>query len=899
MDIDTQVSDWQPQILTYPQSPTCIDMDDLEAKGSDRQPEIYSVPPTPPLLDRDPEAVEPPNIRSWNAPASQTAANYGDPSDGFWSLYLDLSDKMGDKVFESWKADAEGILIFVGLSPAHFVFINLNRMSKTGLFSTVVAAFILESYKMLSPDSGDTTNAILTQILVSGQLANISNATPLTSVDASGTHPFKPTASAVRVNLLWFLSLVLSLNCALSATLMQQWARRYRELTGSGGAPHKRGHIQAYIFDGMTRFGFLARVIVPISTLLHIAVFLFFVGLVEFLFPIYTAIAYTTLVSIGIFAFPYAILTILPSFFFNCPFGTPLSGITWRLSQLSQFGFLWARLKIGGLFHTLSFNQTDRRAVGRREWRETIENRLEKRRLWLSQGQRKLVEHSAYKAYSTVATNALLWTLRAVDEDKEIEDFVSRIPGIFESRVISNPIWAILPLMSDRFDRNLGSRLCDLLKTCIPETSDLDEKMRICRLRVCVKCLWYFGNAYNTDEYKSLSFSLLVTLASPEIIRCVQAEQDSSIRVLGRCFGALVANRLTSGDVRSPIRPSVVPSATTLACLSAILAIEEHDVELLLRKPGSVAIANMISLTFGEVGTALASAAPSKVRDMVQQTLATLSRALPSEDHEDDASSQLSQPLALLAGSDRKFERALVSYFHGLGMAIQGASPLSEEVRTSCLRMCLKGLWLCGKAYHDPSNQLLPNSPLVLASPAITHLSQTEHPVARITGRCFGALIVSKLVGAFMSPNPLSDRDRADNVELACRILSISVSQNREDSLLPLPCQLLVINFRSVASLMSGEIDTLFTAEGVRADILTTAYDTLHILKKHLNEVVLRPLDRHTHQLLDTIHAIVTMYAERSGLQQSQLKEQAVQTLDQMRQVLAVLLPDVSNQQPP
>jgi hypothetical protein len=105
---------------------------------------------------------------------------------------------------------------------------------------------------------------------------------------------------------------------------------------------------------------------------------------------------------------------------------------------------------------------------------------------------------------------------------------------------------------------------------------------------------------------------------------------------------------------------------------------------------------------------------------------------------------------------------------------------------------------------------------------------------------------------------------------------------------------------------MSGEIDTLFTAEGVRAEILTTAYDTLHILEKHLNEVVLRPLDRHTDQLLDRIHAIVTMYAERSGLQQSQLKEEAVQTLDQMRQVLVVLLPEVvvllpevSNQQPP
>ncbi|KAH9169500.1 hypothetical protein EDB89DRAFT_1804312, partial [Lactarius sanguifluus] len=232
-----------------------------------------------------------------------------------WSMYLTLSEKAGKEVIENWKGDAEGILIF------------------TGLFSATVAAFIIEGYKNLSPDSSNTTNALLTQI--SGQLANISTGTPLTSVTGQslGSHPFNPTASAIRVNVLWFLSLVLSLNCALSATLMQQWARRYQELTQRRNAVHRRGRMQAYISDGMSRFKILAQAVVPISTLLHISVFLFFAGLVEFLFPIYTTVAYTTLVCIGMSAFPYAILTILPSVYFNCPYGTPMSGFIWRISQ--------------------------------------------------------------------------------------------------------------------------------------------------------------------------------------------------------------------------------------------------------------------------------------------------------------------------------------------------------------------------------------------------------------------------------------------------------------------------------------------------------------------------------------------------------------------------------------
>ncbi|KAH9071478.1 hypothetical protein EDB83DRAFT_2198475, partial [Lactarius deliciosus] len=232
--------------------------------------------------------------------------NHGDPSDGLWSIYLTEAEKEDMQLTESWKGDTDGILVF------------------TGLFSATVAAFLIESYKKLSPDSGDTTNVLLTQI--SAQLVSISNGTSLASVAVQSAQPFKPTASAVRVNVLWFLSLVLSLSCALSATLMQQWARRYQELARRRGAFHRRGRMRAFIFDGINRFG-MARAVATMPTLLHISVFLFFSGLVDFLFPIYTSVAYVTLGYIMVFALAYAILTVLPNIYLNCPYATPLSGI--------------------------------------------------------------------------------------------------------------------------------------------------------------------------------------------------------------------------------------------------------------------------------------------------------------------------------------------------------------------------------------------------------------------------------------------------------------------------------------------------------------------------------------------------------------------------------------------
>ena len=108
-------------------------------------------------------------------------------------------------------------------------------MSKTGLFSSTVASFIVASYPNLSPDPNATTDAILIQI--SQQLVNISSGTPLMSVSGQISQPSQPTASAVRVNALWILSLVLSLTCALAATLVQQWARQYLRHAQHRGAP--------------------------------------------------------------------------------------------------------------------------------------------------------------------------------------------------------------------------------------------------------------------------------------------------------------------------------------------------------------------------------------------------------------------------------------------------------------------------------------------------------------------------------------------------------------------------------------------------------------------------------------------------------------------------------------
>lgn len=108
---------------------------------------------------------------------------------------------------------------------------------QSGLFSAVVSAFLVDSYKNLTPDSGDLTAALLIQISL--QLSAASNGSHIGPLGPPSN--FQPANSTISVNVLWFLSLILALICALSAALVQQWARKYQQDIERRPAPHKKG----------------------------------------------------------------------------------------------------------------------------------------------------------------------------------------------------------------------------------------------------------------------------------------------------------------------------------------------------------------------------------------------------------------------------------------------------------------------------------------------------------------------------------------------------------------------------------------------------------------------------------------------------------------------------------
>ncbi|KAJ3762193.1 hypothetical protein EV360DRAFT_79549 [Lentinula raphanica] len=349
---------------------------------------------------------------------------YDDPSTKIWSLYLEQAEKDNARMTESWKADMDAILIFAGL------------------FSASVTAFIVESYRNLMPDNTDTTVILLAQIY-----RQLSNDTGLDSTLPSvfnvlDTNAFVPSTSSLICNILWFLSLSLSLTAALSATLVQQWSRNYLQATVGRDIPYQRARISTYLYEGLTRFH-MKSIVNTIPMLLHTSLLLFFAGLVLFLQPVNAGISQLILCLLVMTAVLYILISILPIFHFDCPYESPLTRIWWRIIRSAQLIFMRDSQSSPG-----SSVPVGKSLQKVREWEAT--------KISYERDERDF--------------RAICWTLEYSPDDSSLELFASIIPDVVAGIDYSAKLLCHRLLNREDSSMRLGFRLTRLLATCTSNT---------------------------------------------------------------------------------------------------------------------------------------------------------------------------------------------------------------------------------------------------------------------------------------------------------------------------------------------------------------------------------------------------------------------------------------------
>ena len=144
-------------------------------------------------------------------------------------MYRRIAEEEDNKMAERWQKAADGILIFVSS--------QLTFRITSHIRSTNIDRFVLRCSCGIGLGDRHGPQTKLTGYIrnLSREYLSASRRSQHTSIvhpcRSTQPPPFSPPKYVIWVNSLWFLSLAISLTCAMLATLIQQWARRYLRRT--------------------------------------------------------------------------------------------------------------------------------------------------------------------------------------------------------------------------------------------------------------------------------------------------------------------------------------------------------------------------------------------------------------------------------------------------------------------------------------------------------------------------------------------------------------------------------------------------------------------------------------------------------------------------------------------
>ena len=327
------------------------------------------------------------------------------------------------------------------------------------------------------------------------------------------------------------MSLAISLTCALLATSLQQWARRYTRVTQPARcSPEKRARMRAFFSRGADNMN-LPLVVEGLPALIHLAVFLFFAGLIIFLLNVNHSISIPVISWIVLFSMLYVSITFMPMFRPDSPYYTPLSaqvslffGLLHWLIFVITFLLYWlvlVPLLIYAFFHSgfiliwiticsrtrpseyqrlraLYDNGVYRKSVERFAyplisfWGPIVDVIF--RCIGRIRNSRKAVEDITRNRSSEIDLGILDWTISAVGEDDTLETFFEHIPGFYSSQVV-NKIQRPLPdiFLSNFLDSWGGFVTRNLL------SNSISEEIKIHRLVIsmnAIKEICHYADMY-------------------------------------------------------------------------------------------------------------------------------------------------------------------------------------------------------------------------------------------------------------------------------------------------------------------------------------------------------------------------------------------------------------------
>jgi len=248
------------------------------------------------------------------------------------------------------------------------------------------------------------------------------------------------------------------------ATSLQQWARRYNEVSHRAGRSFKeRAQIHSFLASGITKFHFNPMV-QALPAMVHLSLFIFFAGLLIYLFNInhvvFSAVVCCVVLSLAV----YGTITFMPFIWLDSPYYSPLTQPAWFLCTRLSYVILSRLYRI--LLPFFSFRVHYRI----RKWMELCRQQ----KVW---GNLLVFLNAISKQSAEINFRILQWTVYDLYEGDELEKVFESIPSFLKSEKVTRRYTEAQDTIENAMSQFVGNTV---LSDTVPESV---------KLRRLIKCL--------------------------------------------------------------------------------------------------------------------------------------------------------------------------------------------------------------------------------------------------------------------------------------------------------------------------------------------------------------------------------------------------------------------------
>ncbi|GJE95383.1 hypothetical protein PsYK624_115670 [Phanerochaete sordida] len=256
--------------------------------------------PTLPQSSSSPRADPMPQMAAQPQMDSRAEAEQSNKQSGRSSAWQELRDtvrKIDERKVKDAKEDLDNLLVFAGL------------------FSAVVTTFVVDSYASLQPDNTDKIVFLMQHSLAQNYTYADGILRPVSPFPSLPS--FETPLWALRVNGLWFASLVVSLSTASFGLLVKQWLTEY--LAMDWITPEEQLRVRQFRYPGLVNWK-VYELAAALPLLLHISLGLFFLGLCFYTAAASEIIGQSTFPLVAGWAFFALFAIFAPCISSHCPY---------------------------------------------------------------------------------------------------------------------------------------------------------------------------------------------------------------------------------------------------------------------------------------------------------------------------------------------------------------------------------------------------------------------------------------------------------------------------------------------------------------------------------------------------------------------------------------------------